>query len=226
MKPNKLITVFGGLTERQSQVLLEILWFMKLHSRAPSYTEMRERLGVSSKQTIADFLLLLEEKGFLDISSREHRGIKPTPKALSYLVNTHKIESLFSKIDGKVYLVSILGEINSSSEESRESSNLWEFVPVNEKWVSDETIFQSAQFIPTARSDDLKLDSEEADFSTSKLSVQQQQQNKDNKNLPIEIYSSKASSSSFFSNNFLILSFNAKFDNLIDWLKKGVSKCL
>lgn len=208
------------LTNRQEQILLEILLFMKFNSKAPTYSQMCSRMGIRSKKTIAYFLLQLEEKGFIKILSGEHRGITLTGKAVGYLENRGVVSRLYSKIDGKTYLVSVLGEESfSETNEHVLKNNLWGFMPID-KQDSKGTVVQSVQFTPATQNTNLRLISEELDFSASKH-AEQKRQNQGNENLPIEIYSRKASSTNILSNNFLVLSFTAKLDGLIEWLKKG-----
>jgi hypothetical protein len=86
---------------------------------------------------------------------------------------------------------------------------------------SKETVIQTTQITPVTQNTNLKLTSEDVDFSASKHS-DQKQQNQVNESLPVEVYSSKASSTNILSNNSPVLSLSTIFDGLIEWFKKGV----
>lgn len=83
------------LTKRQKELLTIIYEYIKETGFPPSFEDMRERLGVSSNQSILDFLKKLESGGFISKIESAARGIKILPLGL--------------KILGKEMLVPIVG---------------------------------------------------------------------------------------------------------------------
>lgn len=75
------------LTERQKQVLGAIWAHIRSNGIYPSYSDIMSRLGIKSKQTIADFFLILERKGYISRESGKERGMSLSAKAISFLVD-------------------------------------------------------------------------------------------------------------------------------------------
>lgn len=208
----------SSLTGRQGQILREIRLSMKLYSRAPTYSQMCTRMGIRSKKTVAYFLLQLQEKGYIKIKSGEHRGITLTGKAIGYLEKRDMLQLFHSKIDGKTYLVSVIGEVSSSENKEMKQGNDWGLVPPHGQGNAG-TVFQSVQFAPLGQNENLKLVSKNIDFSASNHRSQRRQ-NQDNEDLPVEFFFPKASSTNINVLSNIVFSFNAKLEDLFGWLKK------
>jgi repressor LexA len=59
------MTIFFGLTERQSALLAFIRAYDKAHGYTPSYDEMKVGMGYRSKDSIFRLITGLEERGFV-----------------------------------------------------------------------------------------------------------------------------------------------------------------
>lgn len=71
------------LTERQLKALGTIWGHIRSHGKFPTYSELMRALELKSKQTVADFLDILERKGY--IVRQERIGL--TNKAIQYLID-------------------------------------------------------------------------------------------------------------------------------------------
>lgn len=63
------------LTRKQSD-LLEYLTFSQATGKSPSYEEMQNRLGLSSKSGVARLIQALEERGFIERLPNRARAIR------------------------------------------------------------------------------------------------------------------------------------------------------
>lgn len=75
------------LTERQRQVLGEIWGYMRSYGVSPSYKDLMAKIGISSKQTMADLLFRLEKNGYLKKEFGRKRGMSLTQKAFLFLAD-------------------------------------------------------------------------------------------------------------------------------------------
>jgi len=64
------------LTKKQKKILDYITEFIKLNDYAPSYQEMADYFGLSSKATIFEHIRSLEEKGYLKVAQGMPRSIE------------------------------------------------------------------------------------------------------------------------------------------------------
>ncbi len=64
-----------ALTEAEQETLKAIRAFIKQHEYPPTFSELRQALGVSSKNTIEHRLNRLEEKGYLTRTRRTPRAM-------------------------------------------------------------------------------------------------------------------------------------------------------
>ncbi|WP_306049260.1 LexA family protein [Oceaniradius stylonematis] len=72
-----------GLTGRQDDALRFIHGYMAEHSKAPSYSEIGDGIGLTSKGSVARLLRGLEERGLIKRLPRRNRSLKlvePSPK--------------------------------------------------------------------------------------------------------------------------------------------------
>lgn len=67
------------LTKRQNDLLNVIYQYIKSTGYPPTFEEMREKLGVSSNQTIIDHLTSLKNKGIIKRKESDARGIAILP---------------------------------------------------------------------------------------------------------------------------------------------------
>lgn len=70
------MTSDGDLTKRQKQVLKAIYSSLKDSGYPPTLADLREKLDVTSNQSVLDFLKILEEKGFIKKEEGAARGLK------------------------------------------------------------------------------------------------------------------------------------------------------
>lgn len=63
------------ITDRQKELLLIIYQYIKNSGYPPTFEEMKERLGVSSNQSVIDFLAKLEEQKLIKRNESAARGI-------------------------------------------------------------------------------------------------------------------------------------------------------
>lgn len=83
-----------NLTERQLEILGSIWSYIRSYGEFPSYRELMQVLKLKSKQTIADFLGILERKGYII----KNQKIGLTEKALQYLMDQEVIALGFKYI--------------------------------------------------------------------------------------------------------------------------------
>lgn len=67
------------LTKRQNQILNFIKEFIKTHEYAPSYREIAKSLNLSSVATVAEYINVLEQKGYLTRQTSCARALQLTP---------------------------------------------------------------------------------------------------------------------------------------------------
>lgn len=68
------------LTKKQQEVLDYLIQFMKIKRRTPSYTEIADGVGLSSKQNVYQIMNYLAEKGYV---SKDEGGVIAIHKDLS-----------------------------------------------------------------------------------------------------------------------------------------------
>lgn len=67
------------LTKRQSEIFDFIRTFIESNEYAPSYREIAKHLGLSSVATVAEYISVLEEKGYLTKEGACARSLQLTP---------------------------------------------------------------------------------------------------------------------------------------------------
>lgn len=113
------------ITKRQKELLLIIYKYIKGTGYPPTFEEMRESLGVSSNQSIIDFLVKLEKQGFIKRNESFARSLIILP--LGYEILT------------KPPLISFLGIATAGMPaESIEISGEWKAISPNIKKLTDE----------------------------------------------------------------------------------------
>lgn len=70
------MSISKGITKRQKEVLEAIYNSLKDSGYPPTLADLRDKLDVSSNQSILDFLKILEEKGFIKKEEGAARGLK------------------------------------------------------------------------------------------------------------------------------------------------------
>ena len=78
------------LTEKQRQTLDVIAEFISENHIAPTFAELRSKLGISSNQTLIDRLDALIRKEFLTKTEGRHRSIILSSKAGEYIINRNR----------------------------------------------------------------------------------------------------------------------------------------
>jgi SOS-response transcriptional repressor LexA len=80
---------------------LKLLQFIRNRSvhlgQGPTFKEMREHMGVTSNQTIADWLNILEQDGLIRQVKGKFRGIMITPNGMVSLLPENKPEDPLQK---------------------------------------------------------------------------------------------------------------------------------
>lgn len=66
----------GGMTARQSALLVFLRGYIARHGIAPTFEEMKSGLGLASKAGIHRMITGLEERGFLTHAPRRARSIR------------------------------------------------------------------------------------------------------------------------------------------------------
>ena len=69
------------MTPRQKDCLDEIKKYWADNGHAPSYEDIKERLGAKSKSSIAALVAKLEERGYIERMPNLARSIRPTDKS-------------------------------------------------------------------------------------------------------------------------------------------------
>lgn len=82
-----MLPLMEKITERQKRVLGQIWAHRRSSGAYPTYTELMERLGLKSKQSVADFLGSLEARGYITRYFGKRRGIRLTEEAIQLLVD-------------------------------------------------------------------------------------------------------------------------------------------
>src|SRR4030042_5292687 len=67
------------LTKRQSEILSLIRNFIEENDYAPSYREIAKSLKLSSVATVAEYISVLEQKGYLTKDAASARSLQLTP---------------------------------------------------------------------------------------------------------------------------------------------------
>jgi Mn-dependent DtxR family transcriptional regulator len=86
------------LTTRQQEVLTEI-YNLTQRGLAPTFAELRNRLGVSSNQSVKDFINSLLVKGYIKQQKYKARSIIITKKGLKEINNFNKKIEFFPNFD-------------------------------------------------------------------------------------------------------------------------------
>lgn len=84
------------LTKRQSEILSFIKSFIEENEYSPSYREIAKALNLSSVATVAEYISILNQKGYLDKEGSSARSLQLTPSW-----------------DERVFEVSLLGIISA-----------------------------------------------------------------------------------------------------------------
>ena len=63
---------------RQEEVLVFVRSFVEDNGFAPTYEEIREAVGLSSRSHVSYYVHALEEGGLIERSPRSPRGLRPT----------------------------------------------------------------------------------------------------------------------------------------------------
>lgn len=108
-----------SLTKRQLGVL-ETIYEMMTSGLPPTYAELRKKLGVSSNQTVKDFLNVLSKKEYIKQENRKARAIILTKKAYRELNKRAEYISDCNFIPIPTMNVSISNDGDSSSFSGRE----------------------------------------------------------------------------------------------------------
>lgn len=77
------------ITQRQREVLIGI-YNLTQRKLPPTFAELRERLGVSSNQTVKDFIDTLSRKGYIRQENYKARGIVISEKGFEEISNSTK----------------------------------------------------------------------------------------------------------------------------------------
>lgn len=78
------------LTEKQRQTLDVIAEFIAENHIAPTFVELRSRLGIKSNQTLIDRLDALIHKGFLTKAEGKHRSIALGSRAGEHIIDRNR----------------------------------------------------------------------------------------------------------------------------------------
>lgn len=82
MTPNELIRYNSSMTPKQYE-LFRFIRTQVIHlGKAPTFSEMRASMNVTSNQTIEDWLVILEREGYISRNKGRLRGIDITEKGL------------------------------------------------------------------------------------------------------------------------------------------------
>ncbi len=77
------------ITNRQREVLNEI-YNLTQRGLPPTFAELRKKLGISSNQTIKDFIIALSVKGYVKQESRKARAIMISEKGFEEINDSNK----------------------------------------------------------------------------------------------------------------------------------------
>lgn len=116
------------LTSKQKRVLEFIYEFLENSGFPPSISDLKDKLGVSSNQSVLNFLETLEKKEYIKREEGQARGIKILP--LGY------------KEIGKDPLIKMAG-ISAGGSYIESFSNAFTFLPIAEKVLENEKINKS-----------------------------------------------------------------------------------
>lgn len=73
-----------SLTKKQREVLNFIVSFIRDHDYSPSYQEIAEHFGLSSRSTVHQHIQTLIQKGYLNSEGGAVRSVEPTKKVISF----------------------------------------------------------------------------------------------------------------------------------------------
>lgn len=96
--------------------------------KAPTFSEMKEYMGVTSNQTVGDWLSILEREGYLSKNKGKLRGLTITARGLRgfdeklQLQDPKAVKTSFSPVNGAVSTG--LGVFNSTQESMNQTINL------------------------------------------------------------------------------------------------------
>ncbi|MDO8565817.1 MAG: hypothetical protein Q7S04_01355 [Candidatus Moranbacteria bacterium] len=86
------------ITKRQREVLMEI-YNLTQQGLPPTFAELRKKLGVSSNQTIKDFINILSAKEYIRQESNKARAISISDKGFEEINNANKKTEFAPNID-------------------------------------------------------------------------------------------------------------------------------
>lgn len=117
-----------AITARQKELLSIIYEYIKSTGYPPTYSEMRERLGVSSNQSVIDLIEKLRNASFIRKSEAAARGLTILPRGYEAL--------------GKPALAPFLGATSAGVPvESIPISGEWQTLPGNVARLQEEVFF-------------------------------------------------------------------------------------
>jgi repressor LexA len=73
------------LSDRQKQVLCEVLHFIRSHNYPPTIPEIQNSLQIKNPGAVHKNLSALERKGYIIRKKGQHRGLDLTPEAKELL---------------------------------------------------------------------------------------------------------------------------------------------
>jgi repressor LexA len=97
-----------GLTRRQR----ELLAYLRTREIAPSFVEMKDALGLTSKSGVHRLLAALQERGYIVRRPNCARAIELTTKALSFDLSPRSLVSHHSSAAPEVINIPLLGRIS------------------------------------------------------------------------------------------------------------------
>lgn len=105
-----------NITIRQREVLMEI-YNLTQQGLPPTFAELRKKLGVSSNQTIKDFINTLSSKGYIRQESNKARAISISDKGFKEINDANKKAEFTPEFDPIASLSSNIShkDINNSS---------------------------------------------------------------------------------------------------------------
>lgn len=65
-----------NLTGGQKAVLIELITFIRVHGKSPTFEELQLRLGYASKNAVECHLKPLEKKGYITRDRKQSRSIR------------------------------------------------------------------------------------------------------------------------------------------------------
>ncbi|HEX9679383.1 MAG TPA: transcriptional repressor LexA [Candidatus Saccharimonadales bacterium] len=72
------------LTKKQREILDFIIAYLRTNNYSPSYQDIADEFGLSSKATVFQHIQTLREKGFLTVDNSATRNVMPTDEAVAF----------------------------------------------------------------------------------------------------------------------------------------------